>query len=175
MGILNRLLGRQQEDPLIQKAKLLVSTANLVAISTFTAEFPGGPIPIGISLATSRGIDLERWDVIVTVAGVSYAESLFPIGQVTTEKQLEIACTVRDSLKLLSPDALKEHDDCMSMVSNAAQGKLDISCSLKEVPGVWALWRLLGHVPRTDVEEEHLAVALLTISYSQTFDSWWKS
>ena len=168
MKSFRELLG-QKEDPLLRQADTLVQVAEKYATGTFP--------PLLNKFSFLREVDKNRWDFILTIAGVFIAVTR--LGNLRLDENRERQLMGKVGLKLTQWNPTSGRlvfEDCASFFERT----FDALTSAGDEPpfvasdalGLWVVWNVLGRRPQS--EEERGLVRTVGGMITHTFSNWWE-
>lgn len=169
MGLFSRRK-RSESDALRTQAENLVMSAQILATSAYTS--------VGERFDLVYSIPTERWDSVLTVAGVFIAATrLNHVGlpEARVDSLMEI---VARNLHAWRPEGLAAFEDCKAFFDRTYDA-LEKDAAYQHQPellgsdaiGGWMVWNLVEHAP--DSEQERGLIRALGILVTHTFFSWW--
>ncbi len=166
MGFLRRLLG-EKEDPLLERAGILVQGAHINAIGMFTPLLERFPI--------LQRVNTEQWDFVLTVAGVFMASSRLNNLKLGDSREERLMETVADRLNRWKPDGIRGFEDCKGLFEQefdrlTAAGHESRFVAADAV-GIWIVLNVLGCSPQTDEELQLVRATGTLVTYA--FFDWW--
>jgi hypothetical protein len=159
----------EKEDPLLERAATLVEAAQAHAVGMFTPLIDRFPI--------LRKVDIERWDFILTVAGVFMAATRLNNLRLGDAREEKLMGVVAERLNEWKPGGIRGFDDCKGLFEeefdrlNAAGH--DPRFVASDAVGNWIVRNVLGHVPETN--EECMLVRSAGTLTTYAFFDWWAS
>ncbi len=163
MGIVDRLLGRR--NPSDEKAKSLVETARIFAITTFE------PVDKEFHLKVETAEQLQAWDTLMTVGGVAVA--LYSLrDRAPSDRFVQLVVRICKELDGWNKIGSKALEDCRGFIERSSQGKKgeSVDVSREDALGVWVLWNLYGRCP---THEESKPARAIGGMLGHTFSAWW--
>ena len=156
-------------DPLLRQADTLVQAAETYAIETFR--------PLLKKFSFLREVDKQRWDFILTIAGVFIAVTR--LGHLGLGENRQRKLTGRVGAKLIQWNPTKGRrgfENCASFYEKAFNELTSVSDEPQFVGsdalGSWVVWSVLGRPAQS--EEEHRLVRTVGGMIIPTFINWWE-
>jgi hypothetical protein len=169
MGLFTR--GKQSEkDTLLAQAENLVNAAQIQATAAYTSA--------GKRFDLIYSIPTDRWDSVLTVAGVFIAvtrANQIGLSEARLESLMEI---VTHRLGAWRPEGIATFEDCKAFFDRtfAALERAPIYQHQPEfigsdALGAWIVWNLVEHAPES--EQERGLVRALGSLITHSFFNWW--
>lgn len=105
MGLLSNLYGKP--DSLRQQADRLVTTSRTRTISTF--------VPLLDRYSVLRDVDVEHWDLIITVAGVFITATRLNNFGLEPSREEDLMKIVASRLEEWDRDGIRAFEDCKNL------------------------------------------------------------
>lgn len=156
------------EDPMQEQAAILVSAAEINAISMF--------VPIIEKFPFLEEANLERWDFSLTIAGVFVAVQRLNNQRLDTARDKSLMEIISKSLVKWDPDGIRAVEDCRSLFESecdhlAAAGH-EPQFIASDLVGEWIVLNVLGRA--SESENEHMLVRAIGVMVTQAFFDWWE-
>ena len=139
---------QSRSDPLLADAERLLPAAKLYAISLRES--------LGVKFPSSRLVALEQWQWVFTIASVFLAASRLANLKVDTRLEGAIMEIVCKDLSEWKPDGLTGFDDCNGLFESEYDRLAALDWEVKflatDALGIWIVWNLFGHGPKSDEE-----------------------
>lgn len=155
-----------------QKGKELVPAARTFAINSYTNVLD--------RFSALQSVTLERWDFIITMAGVFVAISQLnhePVSEAVKDAARDAASQGANER---SPHALGAIEDCTQFVDRTYDGlqtlpeyKAHPEFLFSDALGAWVIWNLFDHAPAS--AEEGQLTRVIGAMLVHTFKPWWES
>lgn len=165
-------MAASDEKSLAQAAERLLPAAQILATSSYTT--------VASAEELVYSIPTERWDVVLSVAGVSFALYSLDMGCMGDEAKKRSREIVLECLDQTDPPMLDALHDCRSFVkrafaavSDAQDSGLESVQHIADSFGSWIVWNLVEHAPES--ESERRLVRQLGILVDVSFRGWWAS
>lgn len=166
LSFLRGFFGSEQ-DPLLERAKILVHAAHANASSMFT--------PLLDQFSILGNADAKHWDFILTVAGVFMASTRLHnlrLGETREERLMEI---VAECLDQWNPDGIRAFEDCKGLFESEFDRLTEAGHERRflasDAVGKWIVWNVLGRLPQT--EKECSLVRASGAMVTHEFFHWW--
>jgi hypothetical protein len=168
VGLLSGLFG-QKQDPLQERAAMLVKAADINAIGMFT--------PLLNDFAVLREVDVKHWDFVVTVAGVFMAATRLNNLRLSDARKEKLMEVVAKDLAAWDPDGIRAFENCKGLFESefdrlTAAGHESRFIAADAV-GQWIVLNVLKRAPQT--EQECMLVRATGAMVTHDFFDWWKS
>lgn len=163
------LQGSGGEELLLERARMLVPAAHVLAVSSYTQTAKDFPLVYEIKP--------QDWDFFLTVSAVFIAAS--SLGRKSDpETEGRVMNVVTEAFVRWNSGAIQAFEDCKdlydrtydrfaSLPDSASDRRFISADSL----GVWISWNLLGHSPQTEAERQLARHAGVMVTHG--FASWW--
>lgn len=158
----------------IESAEMLPQAAHTLAIGSFTKFIDKFP--------SVQQIKPERWDFILTIAGIFvgvtklYQDAHIP----ENEKTIIIEAVTKASIQIY-PDAVEASDDCRTFVDRTYDALAKLA-SYQDNPqfifsdslGTWIVWNIFERQTEEDDEESRQLMRVIGGYIVHSFISWWE-
>jgi len=157
-----------KERDYIESGTILPGASKASAISLYTVMLNRFP--------SVSHIAPEKWDFVLTIAGIFVAISQLNYENVSHIQKEEVLDEVTRASIGLYPDAVEACEDCRQFVDCTHDGlkeaKVEAQYLFSDSLGAWVVWNLFGEAPASQ-EQRELAKALGAMIV-HSFVSWWK-
>jgi hypothetical protein len=168
LKIFEKIFGPSKK--LSQRAEILVSTANLHGISSYT--------PLSEQYKAIKKVNPSNWDYVITVAGIYVAILKLGSLKINSISREKVTLAIIDNLNKWNTSGLDALEDCKTVFSKEYE-RLESIDSYREdsrfivadALGVWIFLNLFQEMPRLH-EDYNLSRALGIMSINN-FTSWW--
>ena len=165
------VLDESADDSLVNRAATLVTAANAVAVSSFTAFLDDSP--------WLKDIDLKDWDFFITVAGVFVGLTKLNKVQLPADRLDQLFDIIAKQLDAFHKNGGAAVDDCTAFYDRGMDDPAILDSYSRDqarfisadIIGMWLCWNLLRHAP--EQTREHELARRLGIIVTQGFSNWW--
>lgn len=171
MGLFTRETQSEKDDLRVQ-AENLVSAAQIQATAAY--------MTVGKRFNSVYSIPTDRWDSVMTVAGVFIAvtrASQINLSEARLDSLMEI---VARKLGAWRPEGIRAFEDCKAFFDRTFVA-LESDPNYQSQPefigsdalGGWIVWNLVEHAPES--EQERGLVRALGVLVTHSFFNWWSN
>ncbi len=164
------LFSRSENNGLRTQAENLVAMAEIMATDAYTS--------VGERFDLVSSIPTDRWDSVLTVAGVFIAATRanhIGLPEARVDSLMEI---VARKLSAWRPEGIAAFEDCKAYYDRKYDA-LEKAPAYQQQPelqgpdaiGSWIFWNLIWHAPES--EQERRLVRTLGILVTHSFFNWW--